>query len=248
RFRGAGAFFIRRTFEDNDLYKMVFRKYLTFLIREGYTQEFFIEGGRTRTGKILTPKLGMLSAILNAFVQGVRRDLYFVPISIHYGRIPEEEAYKREVAGEEKERESLWALLRARGVPRAARATSSPRRTRSPACCTPRGRGSRPRSSATIGRTSRRASTGSRGAGWSSAWWTRAASFCTCRPPSASTSTSTRTTRSTSSCSPRCSRARSWPRCRSARCARTSAAGSISTAGSSRSRSARRWRPRSGAG
>ena len=115
-FRGAGAFFIRRTFEDNELYKMVFRKYLTFLIREGYTQEFFIEGGRTRSGKILTPKLGMLSAIVNAFVAGVRRDLYLVPISIHYGRIPEEEAYKREVAGEEKERESLGALLRARSA------------------------------------------------------------------------------------------------------------------------------------
>src|SRR5256885_8248383 len=115
-FRGAGAFFIRRTFEDNELYKMVFRKYLTFLIREGYTQEFFIEGGRTRTGKILTPKLGMLSAILNAFVQGVRRDLCIVPICIHYGRSPGEEASKREVAGEEKERESLWALLRARSV------------------------------------------------------------------------------------------------------------------------------------
>src|SRR3989442_6325461 len=115
-FRGAGAFFIRRSFEDDELYKMVFRKYLTFLIREGYTQEFFIEGGRTRTGKILTPRLGMLSAIVNAFVQGVRRDLYFVPISIHYRRIPEEEAYKREVAGEEKERESLGALLRARSV------------------------------------------------------------------------------------------------------------------------------------
>ena len=115
-FRGAGAFFIRRKFDDNELYKMVFRKYLTFLIREGYTQEFFIEGGRTRTGKILTPKLGMLSAIVNAFAQGVRRDLYFVPISIHYGRIPEEEAYRREVSGEEKERESLGALLRARSV------------------------------------------------------------------------------------------------------------------------------------
>jgi glycerol-3-phosphate O-acyltransferase len=115
-FRGAGAFFIRRTFEDNELYKMVFRKYLAFLIREGYTQEFFIEGGRTRTGKILTPRLGMLSALVNAFVQGVRRDLYFVPISIHYGRIPEEEAYRREVAGEQKERESLGALLRARSV------------------------------------------------------------------------------------------------------------------------------------
>jgi glycerol-3-phosphate O-acyltransferase len=115
-FRGAGAFFIRRSFEDNELYKTVFRKYLTFLIREGYTQEFFIEGGRTRTGKILTPKLGMLSAIVNAFVLGIRRDLYLVPISIHYGRIPEEEAYRREVAGEEKQPESLGALLRARSV------------------------------------------------------------------------------------------------------------------------------------
>ncbi|HWP67507.1 MAG TPA: 1-acyl-sn-glycerol-3-phosphate acyltransferase [Candidatus Limnocylindria bacterium] len=115
-FRGAGAFFIRRTFADNELYKMIFRKYLTFLIREGYTQEFFIEGGRTRTGKMLTPKLGMLSAIVDAFVQGVRRDLYLVPVSIHYGRIPEEEAYRREVAGEEKQRESLVALLRARSV------------------------------------------------------------------------------------------------------------------------------------
>jgi len=115
-FRGAGAFFIRRSFADNPLYKMVFRKYLTFLIREGYTQEFFIEGGRTRTGKILTPKLGMLAAIVDAFVQGVRRDLYLVPVSIHYGRIPEEEAYSREVAGEEKTRESFGALLRARSV------------------------------------------------------------------------------------------------------------------------------------
>src|SRR5262249_8230740 len=115
-FRGAGAYFIRRTFEDNELYKMVFRKYLTFLIREGYTQEFFIEGGRTRTGKMLQPKLGMLSAILNAFSQGIRRDLYLVPVSIHYGRIPEEEVYTREVTGEEKQRESLGALLRARSI------------------------------------------------------------------------------------------------------------------------------------
>jgi glycerol-3-phosphate O-acyltransferase len=115
-FRGAGAFFIRRSFEDNELYKMVFRKYLAFLIREGYTQEFFIEGGRTRTGKILNPKLGMLAALVNAFTQGVRRDLYFVPISIHYGRIPEEEAYRREVAGEEKQKESFRALLRARSI------------------------------------------------------------------------------------------------------------------------------------
>ncbi len=115
-FRGAGAYFIRRSFDNDPLYKAVFRSYLTFLIREGYTQEFFIEGGRSRTGKILTPKLGMLSAIVNAFVSGVRRDLYLVPVSIQYGRVVEEEAYKRELTGAEKERESLWALLKARAV------------------------------------------------------------------------------------------------------------------------------------
>jgi glycerol-3-phosphate O-acyltransferase len=115
-FRGAGAYFIRRTFEGDPLYKMVFRKYLTFLIREGYTQEFFIEGGRSRTGKILTPRLGMLAAILDAFVQGVRRDLYLVPVSIHYGRVVEEEAYQRELAGAEKVRESFGTLLRARSA------------------------------------------------------------------------------------------------------------------------------------
>lgn len=113
-FRGAGAYFIRRSFEDNDLYKMVFRNYLTFLIREGYTQEFFIEGGRSRTGKILTPKLGMLSAIVSAFITGVRRDLYLVPVSIHYGRVVEEAAYQRELVGAEKEKESLLGLLKAR--------------------------------------------------------------------------------------------------------------------------------------
>ncbi len=115
-FRGAGAYFIRRSFEGNDLYKMVFNKYLTFLIREGYTQEFFIEGGRSRTGKILTPKLGMLTAIVEAFIEGVRRDLYFVPVSIHYGRVVEEESYQRELGGQEKQPESLGGLLRARTV------------------------------------------------------------------------------------------------------------------------------------
>lgn len=123
-FRGAGAFFIRRSFEGDPLYKLVFRKYLAFLIREGYTQEFFIEGGRSRTGKILTPRLGMLSALVNAFVEGTRRDLYFVPVSIHYGRIVEEEAYSRELSGAEKEGESLWGLVRARALLRQKHGTA----------------------------------------------------------------------------------------------------------------------------
>jgi glycerol-3-phosphate O-acyltransferase len=112
--RASGAYFIRRSFADNEVYKIVFKHYLKFLIREGYTQEFFIEGGRSRTGKILTPKLGMLSAIINVYLTGIRRDLYLCPVSIHYGRIVEEDSYEYELSGGEKEAESIGALLRAR--------------------------------------------------------------------------------------------------------------------------------------
>jgi glycerol-3-phosphate O-acyltransferase len=113
-FRSSGAYFIRRSFGDDELYKHVFARYLQYLIREGYTQEFFIEGGRSRTGKIMTPKLGMLTSIINAYIAGVRRDLYLVPVSIHYGRIVEEETYQAELAGAEKEPESMSGLMRAR--------------------------------------------------------------------------------------------------------------------------------------
>jgi glycerol-3-phosphate O-acyltransferase len=115
-FRGAGAYFLRRSFGENELYKTVFRKYITFLIKEGYTQEFFIEGGRSRMGKMLNPKLGMLSMIIDAYVQGVRRDLYFVPVSITYDRLVEEKTYVRELQGGRKERESLWSIMGARKV------------------------------------------------------------------------------------------------------------------------------------
>lgn len=117
-FRGAGAFFIRRSFGDDELYKLVFRSYLTFLIREGYTQEFFIEGTRSRSGKLMPPKLGMLAALVGAFLRGVRRDLYFVPVSIQYSRVVEEQAYQRELEGGAKEKESLGALVRARSLAR----------------------------------------------------------------------------------------------------------------------------------
>jgi len=113
--RASGAYFIRRSFGDDEVYKHVFSRYLQFLIREGYTQEFFIEGGRSRTGKIMTPKLGMLAAIVSAYAAGMRRDLYLVPVSIHYGRIVEEESYQAELAGAEKEPESMSGLMRAAG-------------------------------------------------------------------------------------------------------------------------------------
>lgn len=112
-FRRAGAFFLRRSFAD-PLYKEVFRRYVAYLVREGFTQEFFIEGGRSRTGKTLTPRLGMLSWDVEAFVTGGRRDLFFVPIAITYERLVEESAMIDELEGGEKVEESTLGLIRAR--------------------------------------------------------------------------------------------------------------------------------------
>ncbi|MCC6641371.1 MAG: 1-acyl-sn-glycerol-3-phosphate acyltransferase [Deltaproteobacteria bacterium] len=112
-FRRGGAFFLRRSFAD-PLYKEIFRRYVGYLVKEGFTQEFFIEGGRSRTGKTLVPRLGMLSWDLDAFLSCTRRDLFFVPIAITYERLVEESAMVEEIEGGKKTEESTLGLLRAR--------------------------------------------------------------------------------------------------------------------------------------
>ncbi len=112
-FRRMGAFFLRRSFDD-PLYKEVFRGYVAYLVREGFTQEFFIEGGRSRTGKMLAPRLGMLGWDVDAFLESNRRELLFVPIAISYERLVEESGMIEELAGAEKTEESMLGLLRAR--------------------------------------------------------------------------------------------------------------------------------------
>jgi glycerol-3-phosphate O-acyltransferase len=111
--RRGGAFYLRRSFED-PLYRVVFRSYVTYLIKQGYTQEFFIEGGRSRTGKTLAPRLGMLAWNVDAFLQTARHDLFFVPIAITYEYLVEERAIVGEREGEKKEEESVLGLVRAR--------------------------------------------------------------------------------------------------------------------------------------
>jgi glycerol-3-phosphate O-acyltransferase len=111
--RRAGAFFLRRSFDD-PLYKEVFRSYVAYLVTEGMTQEFFIEGGRSRTGKTLTPRLGILSWEVEAFLGTARRDLFFVPVAITYERLVEESAMVDELEGREKKDESMLGLVRAR--------------------------------------------------------------------------------------------------------------------------------------
>jgi glycerol-3-phosphate O-acyltransferase len=114
-FRRAGAFFLRRSFDD-ELYRAVFRAYVGHLVREGFTQEFFIEGGRSRTGKSLAPRMGMLSWIIEGFIDSRRRDLLFVPVGITYERLVEEGAMVGELEGGVKTDESVLGLMRARKV------------------------------------------------------------------------------------------------------------------------------------
>ena len=82
-FRMAGAFYLRRSFDD-PLYKQVFRAYVAYLVMEGFTQEFFIEGGRSRTGKALAPRLGMLTLNVGAFLESSRPDPFSGPSAITY--------------------------------------------------------------------------------------------------------------------------------------------------------------------
>jgi glycerol-3-phosphate O-acyltransferase len=113
-FRKSGAFFIRRTFKGAPLYSQVFERYVKALIEEGHPLEFFIEGGRSRSGKLILPKIGFLSILLKARKDGYCEDLVFVPASINYDRILEEKSYLKELGGTEKKQESFKQMIKAR--------------------------------------------------------------------------------------------------------------------------------------
>ena len=116
--RRGGAFFIRRSFRGDRLYGAVVDAYMRRLILDGWPLEFFLEGGRSRTGKLLPPKLGLLSIVVDA-VLGARdgrssvKPVYFVPISIGYERVVEERSYVRELTGGEKQKEDVRGLFAA---------------------------------------------------------------------------------------------------------------------------------------
>ncbi|MDY0376212.1 MAG: 1-acyl-sn-glycerol-3-phosphate acyltransferase [Desulfobacterium sp.] len=113
-FRGGGAFFLRRTFKGAVLYSKIFSTYIEKLLFEGFNLEFFIEGGRSRSGKLLSPKLGLLSILINAQQNGACSDLLFIPIYVGYDRVLEEDSYLHEIEGGKKKPESLFQLIKAR--------------------------------------------------------------------------------------------------------------------------------------
>ncbi|KAL6070816.1 Dihydroxyacetone phosphate acyltransferase [Balamuthia mandrillaris] len=137
-FRHSGAFFMRRTFGGDELYRAIFTAYTQRLLLDGFPIEFFIEGTRSRSGKMLQPKLGLLSIITDTFFDGVAHtspqspgnkkgtrnmvedqgpevltDIHFIPISISYEKVVEEHAHVKEMMGEGKKKPTLSGLLAA---------------------------------------------------------------------------------------------------------------------------------------
>ncbi len=113
--RMGGAFFIRRRFGGNVLYTVVFMKYLAAIMARGHSIEYFIEGGRSRTGRLLQPKTGMLSMTVRSFLRDPLRPVVFVPVYFGYERIIEGATYVGELSGKPKEKESVLGLLRSLG-------------------------------------------------------------------------------------------------------------------------------------
>lgn len=109
--RRTGAFFIRRSFKDNELYKFVFRSYLGYLVEKRFPLEWYLEGGRSRSGKLLPPRYGMLAWLVEAVAAGRAEDLYLIPTSIAYDQIQDVDGYAREAGGGDKTPESAgWAV------------------------------------------------------------------------------------------------------------------------------------------
>ncbi|MBY6019423.1 glycerol-3-phosphate 1-O-acyltransferase PlsB [Halomonas denitrificans] len=112
-FRRGGAFFIRRSFKGNKLYSAVFREYLDQLFKRGYSVEYFCEGGRSRTGRLLPPKTGMIAMTVNSVLRGLERPVTLVPVYLGYDHVMEVSTYHKELAGKKKEKESAWQVFSA---------------------------------------------------------------------------------------------------------------------------------------
>ena len=110
--RRAGVFFIRRSFKDDVIYKVVLRHYIDYLVEKRFPLEWYIEGGRSRSGKLLPPRFGLLAYVVDAYRRGRSDDVALIPVSINYDQISDVGDYAAEQLGAEKERESFRWLIR----------------------------------------------------------------------------------------------------------------------------------------
>lgn len=110
--RSGGAFFMRRSFKGHVLYSVVFKEYVHTLMQRAVPMEYFIEGGRSRSGRLLPPKLGMLAMTVNSSLRESGKPVVFIPTYISYERIMEGATYVGELKGKPKESENLLGLLK----------------------------------------------------------------------------------------------------------------------------------------
>lgn len=112
----AGAFWIRRSFGDDQLYNTLVQSYMDTLLTHGYNFECFVEGGRSRTGKLLPPKFGILSFLLDSVLSGRVDDAIICPVSTQYDKVIEVDSYISELLGQPKPKENLRDFLSASSV------------------------------------------------------------------------------------------------------------------------------------
>ncbi len=110
--RRGGAFYLRRSFKGNRLYATVFDAYLRQILRRGHAIEYFVEGTRSRTGRLLAPKGGMLAMTVNSYIHDPDLPVVFVPVYFGYEKLIEGNAFISELGGAEKQKESLFGLIR----------------------------------------------------------------------------------------------------------------------------------------
>lgn len=113
-FRKSGCFFIKRSFASDINYKLTLEAYLYYLLKMGRPVEFFFEGGRSRTGKLLSPRFGLYNMLLEAHKQvakETKKKLIFIPVSIAHEYVPEQKSLARELGGGKKKKESATQIL-----------------------------------------------------------------------------------------------------------------------------------------
>ena len=109
--RRGGAFFIRRSFSGNKIYAHTFSEYVNFLLQNSFPVEFFQEGGRSRIGKLLTPKMGMLNICVQSIIKRKSENTYIVPVYFGYDKVMEDDSYAKELKGAKKQKENAFQFL-----------------------------------------------------------------------------------------------------------------------------------------
>ena len=110
--RRCGAFYLRRSFKGNRLYAAVFNAYLRQILVRGHAIEYFVEGSRSRTGRLLSPKAGMLAMTVNSYIHNPRLPVVFMPVYFGYEKLIEGNSFISEMGGARKQKESLFGLIR----------------------------------------------------------------------------------------------------------------------------------------